>query len=116
MTESFEYGDIITVNFNPVKGAEISKIRPCVVVSHNLLNIHSSLLIAVPLTSNTKKVLPFHIIITKSKSNGLAENSKAIPEQIKSLDTVRCVKKIGTLEKHYLEILEEKIRFVLNQE
>lgn len=112
---SFKYGDVILVDFNPVRGAEISKIRPCIVVSHDVLNKNSPLCIVIPITSNTDRILPFHVFIIKSKENGLTVNSKAIPEQIKSLDKTRIIKRLGSLEKNYQNELVKKIAFVLNQ-
>lgn len=111
-----DYGDIILVDFNPVIGKEIAKVRPCIVVSCRLLNKKSPFLIVVPVTGSVQKSLPFHILVSPSKTNGLSKNSKILPEQIKSLSKERFVKKVGRLEKKYLQKLAESIRFVLNEE
>lgn len=111
----FKYGDIVLIDFNPVRGAEISKIRPAIIVSRDILNKYSPLCIVVPITSNATKILPFHLFIAKSKLNGLKNDSKILPEQIKSLDKSRIVKKLGTLDKKQQSELEQKIMFVLNQ-
>jgi len=116
MDMQIKYGDLILLDFNPVKGREIAKIRPCIVVSNNLLNLYSPLFIVVPITSNITKVLPFHVVIKPSLENGLQNESKALTEQIKSLDKLRLVKKIGKLEKKYLDMLEQKILFVISGE
>ena len=110
-----KHGEVILVDFNPIKGAEISKIRPCIVVSRNILNQYSPLLVVIPLTSNVKKKLPFHLLIKKNKQNGLSKTSKALPEQIKSIDKIRFVKKLGKLEPASMKKLDQKIAYVLNQ-
>jgi mRNA interferase MazF len=115
MDMNIKYGDIVLMDFNPVRGAEISKIRPCIVVSNDTITTYSPLVVVIPLTSNIKKILSFHLLIKISHKNGLANNSKALTEQIKSLDKSRLVKKLGTLEKNLLSELEKKILFIVNQ-
>ena len=115
MEFKIKYGDIILIDFNPIRGSEISKIRPCVVVSRNVLNSKSPLLVVVPLTSNVERMLSFHLLIKKTKNNGLSQFSKALPEQIKSVDKIRFVKELGKLEIGLLKKLEQKIAYVLNQ-
>lgn len=111
----FKYGDIVLVDFNPVRGVEMSKIRPAVVVSNNILNKYSPLCIVVPITGNIERILPFHVFIPKLKSNGLKNDSKALPEQIKSLDKSRIIKKLGVLEEKQLCEMERNLLFILNQ-
>lgn len=106
-------GDVILVDFNPVRGSEIAKIRPCIVVSNEVLNKYSPLYIVIPLTTNIKRVLPFHLLVKKSQKNGLSADSKAVTEHIKSIDKSRFVKKLGALESIFLEKLEKKIAFVI---
>lgn len=43
--------EVYWVDLNPTIGAEINKIRPCVVVSPDELNAHLATAIVVPLTS-----------------------------------------------------------------
>ena len=115
MISKIKYGDLIMINFNPNLGAEIAKIRPGIVISNDYINQYSPYLIVIPLTGNINKILSFHLLINKSKTNGLDKNSKALTEQIKSIDKVRYIRKIGKLEDIYLIDLENKVSFVLNQ-
>ncbi|MDP4008425.1 MAG: type II toxin-antitoxin system PemK/MazF family toxin [Candidatus Peregrinibacteria bacterium] len=104
-----KYGDILLVDFNPVKGREVSKIRPAIVISNAFINEESPYLIVVSLSSQVSRVLAFQFIVEKSKVNGLDVNSKVMPETVRSIDKVRVVKKIGHLEDRYIELLEGKI-------
>ncbi len=115
MTKSINYGDIIMVDLNPVKGEEISKIRPCVVISNRILNQKSPFLIIVPLTGSVDRLLSWHVLVKSSPKNGLSQDSKALPEQIKSISKFRVEKILGNLEKKYLRELEKKIAFMINQ-
>lgn len=110
-----KYGDILLVDFNPVKGREVSKIRPAVVVSNNIINEEGPYVVVVPISSNIRRMLPFQLFIGFTKQNGLNVDSKAMPESIKSVDAMRIVRKIGHLEYKYIEDLEDKILYILNQ-
>lgn len=57
---TFKQGDIIVMNFNPQQGHEQSGRRPAIVLSNDILNQHSSLVLVCPIT-NTNKKHPFHI-------------------------------------------------------
>ena len=51
MTE-FKQLDIHWINLEPAKGAETKKLRPCVIVQGDLVNIQSRTLIVAPLLPN----------------------------------------------------------------
>lgn len=53
-------GDIIVMDFNPQQGHEQMGRRPALVLSNDVLNNHSSLILVCPIT-NTNKEHPFHI-------------------------------------------------------
>ena len=53
-------GDIIVMNFNPQQGHEQMGRRLALVLSNDVLNNHSSLILVCPIT-NTNKEHPFHI-------------------------------------------------------
>ena len=110
-----KYGDIILVDLNPVKGDEISKIRPCLVVSRNILNEKSSFFIVVPFTGNVDRSLSWHVKVNASTHNGLSCDSEILPEQIKSIFQGRMIKKLGNLEMEFLLEVEQKLLFMLNQ-
>lgn len=109
------YGDIFLVTFYPVKGKEVSKSRPAVVVSNDTLNKKGDYVVVVPISSRVSKILPYQLKVQKSVFNGLRLDSKLMPETIRSIDKIRILKKIGRLERKYMEHLEGKILYVLNQ-
>ena len=59
-------GDIIYVNFNPTKGHEQKGMRPAIVISTNVFNKNTKMVIVCPITSNTKD-FPTHHLLTESK-------------------------------------------------
>lgn len=95
-------GDIWLFDPDPVKGREIGKkIRPCLILSNNLLNKGSSeLLIVIPITSIDKGI-PSHIRLDPP-GGGLAVTSFAICEQIRCISKERLVKKLGSIQLKYI--------------
>ncbi len=81
MVKTFEQGDIIYLNFNPQAGHEQKGKRPAVVVSNNIFNRFSKLLLVCPIT-NTNKKHPFHVELDdRTKTTGVI-----LCDQAKMLD------------------------------
>jgi mRNA interferase MazF len=75
--------NIYWVNLNPTQGSEISKTRPCVVVSPDALNNHLRTVIVAPLTSTIKRY-PFRVQCTINGKNG-----EIATDQIRTVDKRR---------------------------
>lgn len=54
------YGDIVYLNFSPQTGHEQAGTRPGIVISNDILNMHSSMAFVCPIT-NTDKQHPLHV-------------------------------------------------------
>ena len=80
------------VKLNPTQGTEISKTRPCVVISPNEMAGLSTALVA-PLTTKGFK-LPCRIRCNFEGKNGLI-----LLDQIRAVDKSRLVKKLGNIDK-----------------
>ena len=73
-----------------------SGIRPVVVVSNDLSNIHSPIVSIVPLTSNLSRVdIPTHIVL---HNRYLPKASLMLCDQIMALDKSRLMNKLGAVE------------------
>lgn len=90
-------GEIWLFDPDPIKGNEIGKkIRPGIIISHNLMNSGpSGLIFIVPLTS-VYKGIESHVKIDPS-IGGLTVQSFALCEQMRSISKIRLVKKLGTI-------------------
>lgn len=107
-------GEIYWVNLDPTIGTEIKKLRPCLIVSNDIANIHYQQVTVLPLTSkNLKRVEPFQIFISKGKSN-LGKDSKALAEQIRTVSRLRLARMVGTVPAETLEKVNEAIRIHLS--
>ena len=76
----------------PVKGSEIRKIRPCIVVSPNEMNENLRTVIVVPLTSAVQP-WPFRLTISL-----LGQESSAACDQLRTIDKSRLKACIGNLK------------------
>ena len=82
-------GEIWLVNLDPTIGHEIKKSRPAVIIQNDLGNKFSPLTILAPITSqNTEKLYPVEVLLNK-KNSGLEKESKALFNQIRSVDKSR---------------------------
>lgn len=62
----------------------------------------------IPLTTNTARLSPSHVLILKGEG-GLAEDSKALTEQIRAIDKARLVSKTGRLPERLIRLIEQAI-------
>lgn len=73
-------GDIVMVDLNPTKGHEQKGYRPAVVISKNVFNENTNMIIACPITSNDK-YFPTHYNLedtTKIHGSVLCEHIRSI--------------------------------------
>ena len=80
------------VDLNPVKGAEINKIRPCLIISPSVANKNLLTVIVAPLTSTIRN------IPTRLKTNFNNKPGEICFDQIKAIDKSRIVKFLGNLD------------------
>ena len=84
-------GDVYLVAFNPTRGREIQKNRPCAVVSPDELNAHLGTFLVVPLTTGTHRY-PFRLPCRFAGKSGFL-----VLDQLRVIDRERLVKRLGRL-------------------
>ena len=89
-------GDIVMVCLDPTVGSEISKTRPCVVVSPEEMNEVLRTVVVVPVTSKYRGI-PTRKLIKATPQSGLDVDSYAALDQIKTIDKVRVVRTRGRI-------------------
>lgn len=105
-------GDVVLVNLDPTIGVEIKKTRPAIVLSNDSINQFSQLVIVVPVTKNTARLSPSHVVIPKGTAR-LRVTSKVVTEQIKAVDKQRIVKRFGSLPSALLAQVERALKNTL---
>jgi mRNA interferase MazF len=109
-------GEIWQVDLDPVRGSEANKQRPAVIVSNDRANATAARLgrgvvTVVPVTSATDKIYPFQVFV--SANSGLAVDSKAQAEQVRSVTTQRLLRRIGRVSPSELADLDDALRLHL---
>lgn len=91
-------GEVWKVNLDPTIGAEIQKIRPCVIVARDAL-ARLPLTIIVPITEWDDRYAgaAWHIPIDSMPENGLDKKSSADTFQVRSVSNERLIETIGEL-------------------
>lgn len=87
-------GDVIFLNFNSTKGHEQAGFRPAVVISNNVFNQNTKMVMVCPITSNDK-YFPTHYNLEDTKNI----HGAVLCEHIRSIDyesrNVKFVEKIS---------------------
>ena len=78
-------------------------------VSNDVINQRSQLVIVVPLTTNIVRLSPSHVLIPKGEG-GLSEDSKVLTEQIRAMDKQRLTTRIGMLSIRFMRLIEQAIQ------
>jgi len=107
-------GDIVIVSLDPVLGSEASKTRPAVVVSNDAANATAArlgrgVITVVPVTSKSSRVHPFQTLLP-ARLTGLARDSKAQAEQIRSIAVQRVGERVGRLPAALMSELDQALR------
>jgi mRNA interferase MazF len=109
----FNRGDLFWVDIDPTIGAEMQKIRPCVIVSNDIANKYSPLVTVVPLSTSTpKKIYLDMVFIPKDVTTDV--DSYAYANQMKAVDKQRCKKYINHLPSNLIEALDKAIKIHLS--
>jgi len=110
-------GDVYWVDLEPAKGSEANKRRPSVVVSNDAANRAAErsgrgVVTVVPVTSNVDRVFPFQTLL-RAADCGLASDSKAQAEQVRTVAIERLGKRIGRLPPTTLGHVDDALRLHL---
>jgi mRNA interferase MazF len=89
-------GEIWTIRFDPIEGAEIDKTRPAIVVNPGSVG-RLPLRIVVPVTGWSTKyaAIPWLVYLKVTEKNHLRKESAADCFQVKSVSLQRFVAKVG---------------------
>ncbi len=80
-------GDIVFLDFNPTKGHEQKGYRPAVILSNDVFNQYTKMVILCPITSNEKE-FPTHYLLQetkKIKGSVLCEHIRSIDYEVRKL-------------------------------
>jgi mRNA interferase MazF len=101
-------GEVWWVALDPTVGSEIGKTRPAVILSNDRSNAQNNRVQIVPLTSNTRRVFPSEALV-----NVEGRLSKAVADQIRTVDKRRLRAVIGRISETEMRAVEHAVRLQL---
>jgi mRNA interferase MazF len=110
-------GEIHEIDLDPVRGSEANKRRPAVIVSNDAANLAAERLgrgvvTVVPVTSNLERLYPFQVRLPAA-ATGLARDSKAQAEQVRSVAVERVGARLGVVPRALMLEIDEALRLHL---
>lgn len=96
--------DVYWVDLNPTVGAEMQKIRPCVIVSPKELNDHLNTVIIVPVTS------AIHGYPYRVRCHLMGRDGEMATDQIRTIDKRRLKSRISSLTSDEVAALQDILR------
>ncbi|MGI8522325.1 MAG: type II toxin-antitoxin system PemK/MazF family toxin [Nocardioides sp.] len=110
-------GEIRLVGLEPVRGSEVNKRRPALIVSNDRANaaagrLGRGVITVVPVTSSVERVYPFQTLLPAA-TTGLPRDSKAQTEQIRSISVERVGPVLGRVPLAAMAELEDAVRLHL---
>ncbi len=104
-------GEVYYADLSPVIGCEQGGLRPVLIIQNDVGNKHSPTTIIAPITSRfTKKPLPTHVPLSNC---GLAKDSIALCEQLRTIDKRRLKGKLGSMDEKDKAALNRAIEISL---
>jgi len=106
-------GDIWLAELDLSRGSEQAGIRPVIVFQNELINVFTTTILAIPLTTNLRRAsLPSCLQIFKGEDE-IASDSVALCHQLRVLDKTRLQRKLGSLTPKTITALETCVLFTL---
>ena len=110
-------GEIRSVDLDPALGSEANKRRPAVIVSNDAANMTAlrlgrGVITIIPVTANVERVYPFQVLLP-SAATGLARDSKAQAEQVRSVAVERIGQRLGLVPASIMLQIDESLRLHL---
>jgi mRNA interferase MazF len=111
-------GEVWELNLDPAQGHEQSKIRPCVVISNDLMNAKMGLSIVVPFTgtawyTKSGKLSPAMVEILPPEG-GLTKPSYSMAFQVRTVAHSRFTKQLGALSTAKLADVVHSVQEIIN--
>ncbi len=103
-------GDVVRVRLDPTEGSEQAGERPALVLSPDVINRHSPIILIAPITSKkTERVYPFEALI-EAGEGGLPMRSKVLLMQTRSLDKSRLLGYYGRLNDETMQQVDQALK------
>jgi mRNA interferase MazF len=112
MTRQIRRGDIFTVDFEPIRGAEQGKVRPAVIIQNDIGNRYSPTVIVAAITSGDQAHFDVNVAV-RAPEGGLTNNSIILLNQIRTVDRSRLGRYWGRLTSKTMVQVDEALQISL---
>ena len=102
-------GEVYWVSLDPTQGNEIQKTRPGLIISNDMGNEHTNVVIIAPITSNSSRV---YQVEARAIIDG--KKAKIMPQQCRAVDKSRLGEKIEMVEKEVMLDVERALKTVFD--
>ena len=103
-------GEIYLTTLDPTVGREIRKTRPALVIQNDTSNQYDATTMVAPITSTVRFPLsPVHVLLPAGSSTGLSVPSVAVFNQIRAVDRVRLIRKLGEVSEDVILQVDQAI-------
>jgi mRNA interferase MazF len=107
--------EIYLVSFDPTVGREIRKTRPALIIQNNFGNRYGDLTIVAPITSKVSPVpYPVEVLVQPSKANGLLAPSAILLDQIRTVDKLCLMKRLGAVDPSTMRRVDDALQISLS--
>ncbi len=98
------------VQLNPVVGSEQAGERPALVISPDVINEHSPIILIAPITSRkTERLYPFEALI-EPPEGGLTRRSKVMLTHLRGVDKQRITHVYGSVSDETMRRVEDAMK------
>lgn len=102
-----EQYEVYLINLDPTTGHEITKTRPCVVISPDEMNRNIQTVIIAPMTTKS------HDYPTRVKLAFQGKTGWIVLDQIRTVDKKRLVKRLGRISDNVIEKVKAVVKVML---
>jgi mRNA interferase MazF len=107
-------GEIYLTALDPTLGREIQKTRPALIIQNDISNRLSEITIVAPITSTVRFPLsPVHVLLAADRHTGLLVTSVALFNQLRAVDRIRLIKRLGDANDETMDRADEAIKISL---
>ncbi|MCW5316649.1 type II toxin-antitoxin system PemK/MazF family toxin [Nostoc sp. KVJ3] len=108
-------GEVYDARLEPTEGSEQGGIRPVIIVSRDVINANSPVVLAVPCTTyRTKKRVFLTQVLIEAPEGGLDRDSIAMADQVRVLSKSRLLRLRGTISDAVIAQLNKALLIALD--